>query len=152
MPLRCRKAVIADHSILTRFQIAMAFETEKLRLDPDTCSRGVLAVLEDDGKGTYFVAELEGHVTACLLILPEWSDWRNGTVWWIHSVYVEPETRGTGAFRALYEHVKDQVIADHTLRGLRLYVDKTNVSAQSVYRKLGMTDEHYQLFEWMKAF
>ena len=35
-------------------------------------------------------------------------------------------------------------------KGLRLYVDKTNLTAKQVYRALEMTDEHYQLFEWLK--
>jgi len=34
--------------------------------------------------------------------------------------------------------------------GLRLYVDKTNHSAIEVYHKIGMTNRHYDLFEWMK--
>lgn len=150
--LNCRKAQPADHATITRFQLAMALETEKLSLDPEICSRGVRAVFDDPRKGAYYVCEKDGRIVASLLILPEWSDWRNGEVWWIHSVYVLPEERGGGAFRKLYEHIQGLVRADDQLRGLRLYVDKTNVSAQSVYRKLGMTDEHYYLFEWMKTF
>ncbi len=34
--------------------------------------------------------------------------------------------------------------------GIRLYVDKSNISAQKTYTKVGMNGEHYQLFEWMK--
>ena len=34
--------------------------------------------------------------------------------------------------------------------GLRLYVDKTNTSAQEVYTRLGMSKEHYELYEWLK--
>jgi GNAT superfamily N-acetyltransferase len=149
---RCRKAAQPDQPVITRFQLEMALETERLRLDAATCARGVQAVLDDPGKGAYFVCERAGRVIASLLIVPEWSDWRCGHVWWIHSVYVIPEERGTGAFRRLYEHVRSLVQAEESLRGLRLYVDKTNVSAQNVYRKLGMTDEHYALFEWMKTF
>ncbi len=84
--------------------------------------------------------------------VPEWSDWRNGTVWWIHSVYVEPSLRGRGTYSGLYRHVQALVTQDESLRGLRLYVDRRNASAQKVYSKLGMSDEHYQLFEWMKTF
>jgi RimJ/RimL family protein N-acetyltransferase len=29
-------------------------------------------------------------------------------------------------------------------------VDKRNKSAQEVYEKLGMSKEHYELFEWLK--
>jgi GNAT superfamily N-acetyltransferase len=151
MPI-ARRATHKDCETITRFQIAMALETEKLRLDAATCALGVRAVFDDPGKGSYYVCEENGAVIASMLIMPEWSDWRNGQVWWIHSVYVLPEERGSGAFRKLYEHVQGLVSADPTLRGLRLYVDKSNVSAQMVYKKLGMTDEHYSLFEWMKTF
>lgn len=150
--LDARIATIKDCETIVRFQIAMALETEKLRLEPVTCALGVQAVFEDPGKGTYYVCEKSGVVIASMLILPEWSDWRNGKVWWIHSVYVEPNERRRGAFRKLYEHVKGLVSASNGLRGLRLYVDKSNLSAQKVYKTLGMTDEHYSLFEWMKTF
>jgi hypothetical protein len=36
------------------------------------------------------------------------------------------------------------------LVGLRLYVDKSNKDAQSVYQTMGMTGEHYDLYEWLK--
>jgi GNAT superfamily N-acetyltransferase len=150
--LRCRKATLSDHETITRFQLAMAFETEKLRLDPVICASGVRAVFDDPHKGTYFVCEKNGTVIASLMIIPEWSDWRNGDVWWIHSVYVVNGERGAGVFRRLYGHIRDLVEASDRLRGLRLFVDKSNLGAQKVYRKLGMTDEHYSLFEWMKTF
>lgn len=69
---------------------------------------------------------------------------------WIHSVYVQPEFRKNGVYKALYAHLKQMVAESHDLRGLRLYVDKTNLSAQKVYESLGMSGEHYHLFEWMK--
>jgi GNAT superfamily N-acetyltransferase len=148
--ITCRKASAQDREAITGFQIAMALETESLRLDPATCALGVGAVFRDPRKGAYYVCEKDGRAIASMLIIPEWSDWRNGEVWWIHSVYVLPGERGNGAFRKLYEHVQGIVRSTDGLRGLRLYVDKTNVSAQKVYKKIGMTDEHYALFEWMK--
>jgi hypothetical protein len=53
-------------------------------------------------------------------------------------------------FSALYKHVRDLVAQSNNLRGIRLYADKTNTSAHSVYEHLGMSAEHYQMFEWMK--
>jgi ribosomal protein S18 acetylase RimI-like enzyme len=50
----------------------------------------------------------------------------------------------------MYEHVKHMVQSDADLRGIRLYVDKSNHAAQQVYTRLGMNGEHYQVFEWMK--
>jgi ribosomal protein S18 acetylase RimI-like enzyme len=71
-------------------------------------------------------------------------------VLWIQSVYIESRYRGKGVYKKLYDHIQQLVAIDQDLRGIRLYVDKTNKAAQSVYHKLGMNGEHYQLFEWMK--
>ena len=145
-----RQAVPADAPVIVEFQLAMARETEDLALDLATCTRGVAAVFADEAKGRYFVAELDGQVVASLLITYEWSDWRNGVVWWIQSVYVRPAARGQRVYAGLYEHVKQFVAADPHIRGIRLYVDKRNARAQTVYTRLGMDGEHYQVFEWMK--
>lgn len=139
-----------DRGLIVGFQILMARETEGLELDPATVERGVAAVFADPSKGEYRVAESAGRVIASLLITPEWSDWRAATVWWIQSVYVVPEARGQGVYRALYEDLKRRVESDPGLAGLRLYVDRRNAAARRVYEKLGMSPEHYELFEWLK--
>jgi GNAT superfamily N-acetyltransferase len=152
MSYRYRLANAQDAPTLVEFQLAMALETEGYHLDRATCERGVKAVFDVPTRGTYYVAETLGELVASTLIIPEWSDWRNGEVWWIHSVYARPEFRKKGVFKGLYRHIQSQVEKDPNLRGLRLYVEKKNTSAESVYRALGMSDEHYKLFEWMKTF
>ena len=89
-------------------------------------------------------------IVASTMITYEWSDWRNGVVWWIQSVYVAPEARGQGVYKGLYAYVQELANDDPNIRGIRLYVDKRNTRAQQVYAKLGMNGEHYQVFEWMK--
>lgn len=134
------------------FQVVMARETEDLMLNPGTVRRGVQHLFDNPVKGQYYVV-IEGDETiACTLTVPEWSDWRNGTVLWIHSVYVKPEFRRKGIFRLIYEYLKNKVIVNDSLMGLRLYVEKENTKAQKVYKTLGMNGEHYQLFEWLKDY
>ena len=145
-----REAVPADAAAIVEFQILMARETEEIELDRATVIKGVNAVFADATRGHYFVAELNGTVVASLMITHEWSDWRNGDVWWIQSVYVIAAARGKGVYKGLYEHVQQLVAADEHLRGIRLYVDTRNTRAQTVYSRLGMNGEHYQVFEWMK--
>lgn len=135
---------------IVSFQLAMARETEDLELSEDTVTAGVRAVFDDPAKGWYWMAEVSGEVAGGLLTTFEWSDWRAATVLWIQSVYVQPEFRGRGVYRALYEHLVARVEGDPTLAGIRLYVDRTNESAQAVYERLGMTREHYDLYEWLK--
>ena len=146
-----RNATNDDAFKIVDFQLAMALETERLKLDKELVAKGVEAVFEDEGKGKYFVAEEDNKVIASLMLTPEWSDWRNKTVWWIQSVYVVPEFRGKKVFSILYQHVKETIIKDEKAAGLRLYVDLTNQNAREVYKAIGMNGEHYQLFEWMKG-
>lgn len=148
--MKIRPGLFYDVDILAQLQVQMAWETEEFKLDPPTVTLGVQAVIDDPSKGKYWIAEVDGKVAGCLLTIPEWSDWRNGIILWIHSVYVLPAYRGKGLYKALYEHVQNLVKTDgKTYKGIRLYVDKRNTSAQEVYNKLGMNGEHYQLFEWM---
>jgi GNAT superfamily N-acetyltransferase len=148
--VRYREGVPSDANDIIDFQIAMARETEDFELQRDITTRGVHAVFADPALGRYFVAEADGHVVASLMITYEWSDWRNGVVWWIQSVYVVPDFRRRGVYAGLYQHVKAMVEAEPSIRGIRLYVDDRNTSAQEVYTRLGMNGEHYKVYEWMK--
>lgn len=150
MSISIRPGLLFDVPVIAEFQIKMALETENFKLDPATVELGVSAVFDDPSKGKYWLAEIDREVVACLLTIPEWSDWRNGTVLWFHSLYVKPEVRNQKVFKALYDHLQKMVKDSPELRGLRLYVDKTNTRAQAVYEKLGMSAEHYSLYEWMK--
>ena len=145
-----REANSGDENIIANFQVRMAKETEQIDLDRDIVNKGVNAVLNSPEKGIYFVAESENKIIASMLITFEWSDWRNGNVYWIHSIYVLPEFRKKGVFKTLYLHLKNIAQKDENIVGLRLYVDKTNINAQKVYEIMGMDGNHYLLFEWMK--
>ena len=135
-----------DIDAIIGFQIAMALESEGTVLNSEKVRNGVTAVMEDESKGTYIVARIEGRPVASLMITREWSDWNNGWYWWIQSVYVMPEHRGQGIFRAMYtkviEMAKEQKIAQ-----ARLYVDRHNTNAQKVYQKLGMEECNYLMYE-----
>ena len=145
-----RRARPTDAPAIVDFQMRMAWETEGIRLDPPTVGRGVRAVFKDPAKGEYWVAELDGRPAGCTLVIREWSDWRNGAVLWIHSLYVVPDARRRGVFGALYRRLKRRVERSPRLKGLRLFVDKKNRRAQRAYEAMGMTRDHYHLYEWLK--
>lgn len=150
MNLQIRKGQTDDIATIVEFQLAMAKETENLQLDKPTVEKGVAAVFNDSSKGQYFVAEMDHEIAASLMITFEWSDWRNGVVYWIQSVYVKEGFRRLGIYKKMYSHIQNLVMSDENIRGIRLYVDKTNHRAQQTYKNTGMNGEHYQLFEWMK--
>lgn len=93
-----RAAELSDIPDIARFQLEMARETESLDLDFDVCSAGVRAVFEHPERGLYYIGEINQIVVGSLLITYEWSDWRNGVVWWIQSVYVMPQFRRQGVY------------------------------------------------------
>jgi len=144
--LRVREAGMADINILVDFNAAMALETERKTLDPLTLSAGVAAVLAEPRRGFYLVAEAGREVVGCLMITYEWSDWRNGDWWWFQSVYVHPEQRRNGVFRAMYAEVERLASARADVAGLRLYVERDNRRAQKTYASLGMHEEHYRMY------
>ena len=147
MSISIRPALLADAPQLADWAKAMAFETERKILADDDISPGVRRAIEQVGLARYFIAELDGRPAGCLMLTYEWSDWRNGLWWWIQSVYVKPECRRQGVYRALYAHVQALAENDGDVQGIRLYVEKENQTAQQTYLSLGMHDSHYRVFE-----
>ncbi|MGQ8336406.1 GNAT family N-acetyltransferase [Sunxiuqinia sp. A32] len=145
-----REAIPQDAPDIIDFQQKMALETENIELDTDIITNGVHAVFKDSTKGKYYVAEINGKVVASLLTTFEWSDWRDGTILWIQSVFVLKDFRQKGIYRNMYMHIRDLVDNHPNLKGIRLYADKSNTDAHQVYQKMGMDADHYQLYEWLK--
>lgn len=142
-----RQAELSDAPVVADFNLRLAQETEELALDPETVAKGVAAILGDEAKGIYYVAEAAGKVVGQVMITYEWSDWRNGNLWWLQSVYVEPAFRGNGIFRALFRHVEQMAERSAGVCGLRLYMHADNARARKCYENLGMRQTKYQVFE-----
>jgi GNAT superfamily N-acetyltransferase len=147
MALKIREAVLADAPVITAFNLRLAEESEGLRLHPATVQAGVAAELSDPSKGVYYVAELDGAVAGQLMITYEWSDWRNGTIWWFQSVYVKPEYRRAGVFRGLFNYVRALAERRKDVCALRLYMHCNNARARQSYERLGMTRTPYEVYE-----
>jgi GNAT superfamily N-acetyltransferase len=152
-PCTIRPAQAMDVPTIAAFNQAMAWETEHRRLNPDTLAAGVAHLLNHPDLGFYLVAEIDGAIVGCLLITFEWSDWRNGLIWWIQSVYVSPDWRRRGVFRSLFEQVKTRAQGQHHVCGLRLYVEQDNIPAQNTYQRMGMGPTAYRMYEtiWQDA-
>jgi GNAT superfamily N-acetyltransferase len=147
MNITIRRATAADAETVARFNQALAEESEGVTLDPNVVRQGVEEAFRDPAKGFYTVAEADGRVIGQMMVTFEWSDWRNGTFWWLQSVYVRPEYRKQGVYRRIYEHVLDEAKARNDVCGVRLYVDKDNRTAQQVYQRLGLHPAQYAMYE-----
>ena len=107
-------------------------------------------MIANPSHGFYLVAEKDGEIAGSLMVTTEWSDWRNGVVWWVQSVYVRDEYRRQGIYRGLYEEVKTLSNNDESVCGFRLYVEKDNVNAQKTYESLGMIETDYLMYEELR--
>lgn len=142
-----RRAVEADLPGLVERNLALAAESEDRALDRATVEAGVAAIFADPARGTYWVADLEGAARGQCLVTEEWSDWTGGRYWWFQSVYVDPDWRGRGVFRALWDAVGAAAVEAGDVATIRLYVERDNRSARDVYEALGMRETGYRMYE-----
>jgi GNAT superfamily N-acetyltransferase len=151
-----RDADLDDLPVIVEFNRCLAYETEDKVLDEGVLSSGVARALADRERLHYWVAELGNPATVVgqAAVTREWSDWRDGWVWWFQSVYVAQPYRGCGVFRALYQHIHDEARKCPDVIGLRLYVENSNQPAQRTYQALGMKPGGYSVFEtlWVERF
>ena len=148
-----RPATPDDWQHVVDFNLRLARETEHLQLDPAVLIPGVQAALADPAKARYFLAVAGTQVVGQLMHTYEWSDWRNGMIWWLQSVYVVPEHRSSGVFRALFDHLRTAAHTDPGVVGLRLYVEDENQRARDVYARLGLEPGGYSVMQqvWRNA-
>ena len=150
-PFTIRDAVLDDLDTIVEFNLRLAAETEDKALDPVVLRDGVARGLTDPDRLRYWVAVRDDRVIGQTAITREWSDWRNGWLWWLQSVYVAADARGAGVFKALYSRIRDEALAAGDVIGVRLYVEHENQRAHDAYRALGMAEAGYSVLEelWM---
>ena len=146
MTLIVRSAGDIDIDRIVLYSQALARESEGRELDRKTLKAGIEAVFSEPARGQYFVAQKAGEVVGQMMVTYEWSDWRNGNVWWVQSVYVSKQHRREGIYRLLHEYVRSLAREEKAV-GLRLYVDRDNEAAQRTYRALGMQASDYLMYE-----
>jgi GNAT superfamily N-acetyltransferase len=148
-----RDAQPRDHAVIVDFNARLAAESEGKQLDPALLARGVARALAEPDRLRYWVAEARDvtggarSVVGQAAVTREWSDWRNGWIWWFQSVYVHPDYRRRGVFRALHEQIRSAARAAGDVIGLRLYVENDNIKAQRTYEALGLEPGGYQVLE-----
>ncbi len=144
---RVRPAEPRDRAVIVDFNERLARETEHKTLDRAVLDAGVRAALADPDRLRYWIAEFDDQVVGQAAVTREWSDWRNGWVWWFQSVYVHAEHRGQGVFRALFNQIEAAARAEGDVIGLRLYVEVNNKAALDTYAALGMKSGGYLVYE-----
>jgi GNAT superfamily N-acetyltransferase len=141
-----RQATALDVPTLVEYNQGLAKETENISLDEATLRQGVENALHRNDC-QYFAAELNGRVIGQTMVTTEWSDWRNGEMWWMQSVYVHPDYRKRGVFPTIFWHIEKLAESNPDVKALRLYVMHDNQAGRNSYQNLGMDDSGYLVYE-----
>lgn len=155
--MQIRLATADDAVVLTDFNLRLAQETEEKSLDADKVLSGVRNGLKKGDEVQYLVAVVEDHVAddhvadgrivGQLMLTREWSDWRDGWMYWLQSVYVVADFRGQGVFKLLLESAIDSLKLRDDVAGIRLYVEIENEVAIGTYKKMQFIDCGYKVME-----
>ena len=117
----------------------MALETEGKILDINRVTSGAKNLILTPKYGQYYIAVTDdGTPIGCTMFTCEMNARLGGVVCMIQSVFVVKEWRNKGVFRALFGQVVETAKNDPLMKAVRLYVEHDNLTAQTVYEKLGM--------------
>ncbi len=143
-----RDAGPGDAALIAGFNQKLALESEGKTLDESTLRAGVERGLAHPELCRYFIAEVDGATAGTTMLTYELTDWRDGVLWWLQSVYIEPACRRHGVFRAIYRHIESLARRSPDVRGLRLYVHRENERAMKTYEAMGMEKADYEVYEY----
>lgn len=140
-----RAALPSELAILVDFTIREATETEGNEPDPAAVRRGVAAGLDGSAPVSYWVARSSsGEPVGSISVVTEWSNFRGGSYWWIQSLFIVPEHRGSGLVELLLDTAADAAREAGAL-DLRLYVLESNHRAIAAYRRIGFETAPYAI-------
>jgi len=142
-----RDATPDDADFIADCNCRLAEETEDKTLDRKLLLSGIRRGMASVELCRYFVAEADGRRAGTTMLTYELTDWRDGVIWWLQSVYVLEEFRNQGVFRAVYGHIETLARRAQEVRALRLYVRSDNERALKTYRAMGMEAAGYEVYE-----
>lgn len=145
--MQIRQATADDAVTIADFNLRLADETEDHKLDRKLVENGVRNGLQKGDEVQYLVAVEDQRVIGQLMLTREWSDWRDGWMYWLQSVYVMADFRGQGVFRSLLESAIDTLKLRDDVAGVRLYVEVENEVAIRTYKKMQFKDCGYKVME-----
>jgi ribosomal protein S18 acetylase RimI-like enzyme len=147
-----RDATMDDVEFMADCNRRLAVETEDKSLDREVLAAGIRRGLTTPALCRYFIAEVGGRPAGTTMLTYELTDWRDGIIWWLQSVYVLPEFRNIGVFQHVYSHIETLARRSPDVRALRLYVRGDNERAKRAYRAMGMASAGYEVLEkvWSK--
>ena len=140
-----RLAAEPDVDTLVDFTLREAAEAERVTLSIEEATTGVRGGFGTSPLSTYWVAvATDGSMVASTSVVKEWSNFHGGYYWWIQSLYILPDHRGSGLVEQLIGHLATVSRSAGAL-DLRLYVHSLNRRAVRAYSRCGFVEAPYSI-------
>ena len=132
-----RDGVDADIETIVAFTLQEALEAEGIEADETSVGRGVERAFGQAALARYWMAETaNSQVVASVSVVTEWSNFHGGHYWWIQSLFIVSEHRGSGLVEQLIDHLARAAAAAGAL-DVRLYASNLNERAIRAYGRCG---------------
>jgi L-amino acid N-acyltransferase YncA len=138
-----RPAAENDIETLVDFTLREAAEAEGITLSVEGATTGVRGGFATPPLSTYWVAvDATDSIVASSSVVKEWSNFHGGYYWWVQSLYILPDHRGSGLVNQLIEHLATVSRSAGALN-LRLSVHSSNRRAHRAYSRCGFAKAPY---------
>ena len=140
-----RPAAENDIETLVDFTLREAAEAEGITLSVEGATTGVRGGFATPPLSTYWVAvDATDSIVASTSVVKEWSHCHGGYYWWVQSLFILPDHRGSGLVNQLIEHLATVSRSAGAL-DLRLYVHSSNRRARRAYSRCGFANAPYSI-------
>ena len=133
---KVRQAGPEDSKFLADNTADLSLETENKECNMELTTKFLKMALDRPNEIVYFIASSEGKDIASCGCTYEYNVVDNTMYLWYQSVFVAKDFRGKGVFRALFNHAQD-IAKERGYKGVRLYVERNNEVARTIYQKYG---------------
>ena len=103
-------------------------------------------LIRSDTYAECYLIEKESCIAGYALLSKTFSQEAGGLVYWIEEFFILPEYRSMGLGKEFFSFLNDRL--NHNVKRLRLEVEKDNVKACALYKKLGFKElEYMQMYK-----
>jgi diamine N-acetyltransferase len=121
-----------------------------MTFDETIARRALLGVISDQTFGRVFLILMANEVAGYAVLTFGYSLEFHGRDAFVDEIYLRAEYRGHGIGKRALQFLAEVCVAEG-VNALHLEVERTNTSAQAVYRKFGFEDhDRYLMTKWLR--
>ena len=141
-------ARLAKSSDFEQLEPLLKINCERMQMQLEACSIAVKKIIEEPDFGVFIVAEKEAKIVGYIYFTYEWSDWRNGVLYYLQSLQADPNEDAGAIGQALKAYMdKHNATAEYKCVGIRLCSAKAvHKENEDVMKLFELVPTHYYVY------